>query len=307
MRIFLAGGSGLIGSRLIHALHGRGDQVVLLTRRPEALTDSLGPLCTLLKGDPMQEGDWMAEVAGCDAVINLTGEGVFNRRWRQWFRELIYTSRIKSTENIVQALARQPHDKRPKVLVNASAIGYYGPTGDRELDESSPPGSDFLAQLCVDWEKAAQQATEHGVRLALVRVGLVLDPAGGALKKMIPPFKMFVGGPVGSGRQYVSWIHHEDMVGILLLALDNAAVAGPINATAPNPVTNRQLSKALGRALHRPSFFRTPGFMLRLMLGKVAGLITAGQRVLPTRVLELGYAFKFTDVDAAMADLFAPR
>lgn len=306
MRVFIAGGSGLVGSRLIQALHERGDQVVLLTRRPDALKETLGPLCTLVEGDPTRDGPWIDAVAECDALVNLTGEGVFNRRWRKAFRELLYTSRIQSTENIVNAIARAQRG-HVKALVNASAIGYYGATGDEELGEASPAGSDYLATLCVDWEKAARRATEHGVRLAIVRVGVVLDPKGGALKKMLTPFKMFVGGTIGSGKQYVSWIHHEDMVGILLLALDHAAASGAINATAPNPVTNKQFSKALGRALHRPSFFWTPGFMLRVALGPVAGIITKGQRVLPRKALELGYRFKFPDVNEALADLLAPR
>jgi uncharacterized protein (TIGR01777 family) len=189
--------------------------------------------------------------------------------------------------------------------VNASAIGYYGPHGDEELTEDSAPGSDFLAQLCVDWEKAARAAEPAGVRLAIVRVGVVLDLAGGALAKLLPPFKMFVGGPVGSGKQWMSWTHHEDMTGLFLFALDNAQAQGPFNGTAPNPVTNRDFSRALGRALHRPSFLRTPGFALRMLLGEVADAVTTGQRVVPKHALALGYNFKYPTVDTALAQLFA--
>jgi len=307
MRIFIAGGTGLVGTRLIAKLLARGDQAVVLTRRPEIAQEKWGTRCTVIAGNPMEEGPWMGAVADCDAVVNLVGENVFARRWRAWFKELLYTSRIKSTEHIAAALNQQPllASGKPRVLVNASAIGYYGPRGDEELTESSPPGDDFLARLCVDWEKAALTASAAGARVVILRVGVVLDRAGGALAKMLTPFRMFVGGPVGSGKQYVSWIHHADMVGLILFGLDTAGAAGPLNATSPNPATNRQLAKALGRALHRPSFWRTPKFMLRLMLGQVASLITTGQRVLPRRALELGYTLQFPDLDAALQDVLA--
>ncbi|MCI0458279.1 MAG: TIGR01777 family oxidoreductase [Gemmataceae bacterium] len=304
MRIFLMGGTGLVGSRLIPRLLERNDQVVLLTRRPDTARQKWGA-CTVIEGDPMQAGPWMNEVEGCEAVINLVGEGVFNRRWRAKFKQLLRDSRIKSTEHVVQALTKSPRTAAgaAKVLVNASAIGYYGPHGDEELDENSPPGNDFLAQACVDWEKAARAAEGHGVRVALVRVGVVLDGAGGALKQMMRPFRFFMGGPVGNGRQYVSWVHHQDLVGILLLALDSPGGAGPINGTAPNPVTNKQLAKALGRAMGRPSFMPAPKFMLRLVLGGVATLVTTGQRVLPRKAQELGYTFKFPEIDGALKDI----
>ena len=243
----------------------------------------------------------MDAVKDCAATINLTGEGVFKRRWSAAFRQILHASRVKSTTNIVSALVKNP---AAKVLINASAIGYYGPTGAEELTETSPAGSDFLAQLCEDWERAAWPASAQGIRTVTVRVGVVLDPSGGALQKMITPFKMFVGGPIGSGKQYVSWIHHEDMVGLILLALDIAQATGPMNATAPGAVTNKVFSKALGRALHRPSFLPTPGIMLRIALGQVAGLITKGQRVVPKKALDLGYRFIFGDIDQALSNIF---
>jgi uncharacterized protein (TIGR01777 family) len=191
-----------------------------------------------------------------------------------------------------------------KVLVNASAIGYYGPHGDEELTEDAPAGHDLLAEVCVEWEKAAQVAEAAGIRTVRVRIGVVLDKEGGALKQMSLPFKMFMGGPVGlTGSHYMSWIHYEDMVGLLLLALDRSDCQGPMNATAPNPVTNKAFSKALGRALHRPSFMPTPKPILRLALGKVASVVTTGQRVLPKKALALGYEFKFPQVSAALADV----
>jgi uncharacterized protein (TIGR01777 family) len=304
MRLFLMGGTGLVGSRLVRRLLDRKDEIVLLTRRPEVARQKWGEAPKIVEGDPLQAGGWAGAVEDCDAVVNLVGEGVFNRRWRAGFKQLLYDSRIKSTANIVEALGKSPRTPagQPKTLVNASAIGYYGPHGDEELTEDSPPGDDFLARLCVDWEKAARAAEAHGVRTVIVRIGVVLDRAGGALKQMLTPFKFFAGGPVGSGRQYVSWIHHDDLVGLILLALDNAEASGPMNGTAPQPVTNKQFAKALGRALGRPSFLPTPKFALRVMLGPVAMLVTTGQRVLPKRALGLGYAFRFPEIEGAMRD-----
>ena len=306
MRVFVTGGTGLIGSRLVRRLRERSDHVVLLTRRPDAARQRFGD-CTIVEGDPMQAAAWMDSVAECDAVINLAGENIFARRWNDEFKALLRDSRVKSTENVVRALGKHPRTApgSAKVLVNASAIGYYGPTGDEELTEDSPPGNDTLARVCVDWENAARAAEAHGVRVAIVRVGVVLDSEGGALAKMLTPFKFFVGGKVGSGKQYVGWIHRDDIVGVFLLALDNADASGPINGTAPNPVTNKEFSKALGRALHRPSVMPTPAFGLRLMLGEVAEVVTTGQRVLPKRALALGYSFQFPEIDAALTNILA--
>jgi uncharacterized protein (TIGR01777 family) len=307
MRVFVMGGTGLVGSRLLARLRQRQDDVVLLTRRPEVGRQKLGETGAVVEGDPMTPGAWQERAADCDAVINLVGEGIFNRRWSADFKKLLYDSRIRAAEHVVQALRSQPRTASGgnKALVNASAIGYYGPRDDEELTEASPAGDDFLAHLCVDWEKAALAARPAGVRVAIVRIGVVLDKEGGALRQMLTPFKWFIGGPVGSGRQWLSWIHHDDLVGLLLLALDNAQVSGPLNGAAPNPVTNRDFSHALGRALGRPSFLRTPRLMLRLGLGQVAGLITTGQRVLPRRALELGYSFRFPAVAEALAAVLA--
>jgi uncharacterized protein (TIGR01777 family) len=304
MRVFIAGGTGMIGSRLVPQLRQRGDNVVLLTRRPDAVNRAFAD-CTVVAGDAMQAGPWMDAVADCEGVLNLAGENLFSRRWNEEFKKRLIDSRVQSTGNLVQALGRNPRTAagQPKILVNGSAIGYYGFCGDEELTETSPPGNDFLARLCQEWEKAAQAAEPHGVRVAIVRTGVVLGKEAGALKNLLTPFKMGAGGPVGSGKQWMSWIHGDDIVGILLLALDNAAATGPLNGTAPNPVTNKEFGKVLGRVLHRPSFMWTPGFALRLGLGEVADLILTGQRVLPKKAQALGYRFKFPTLEEALRDV----
>ena len=309
MRVFVTGGTGLVGSLLVKKLRERGDHVVLLTRRPEATQHLTGANCTVVKGDPVQPGEWMNAVADCDAVVHLAGEGIFNRRWSPEFKDLIRSSRVQSTENVVAAIGKIPvanaSGSSNRVLINASAIGIYGPHGNEELTEDALPGNDFLAKVCTDWENAAQHAANHGVRVVLLRTGIVLDKSGGALAQMLTPFKMCVGGKVGSGRQWMSWIHNEDEVGLILFALDHAEIAGPLNATAPHPVTNREFATALGKVLGRPSFFPTPGFMLKLMLGQAADIITTGQRVFPKKAQAAGYVFKFTDIEAALRDLLA--
>jgi uncharacterized protein (TIGR01777 family) len=304
MRVFVAGGTGMIGTRLVRKLHQQQHAIVLLTRRPDAAKTALGEAASVVQGDPTVAGPWMDSVNDCDAVINLTGEGVFNKRWNDEFKKVLVDSRVRSTENVVAALARNPRrpDGSPKTLVNASAVGYYGPRGDEEIAEDSPPGNDFLARLCVDWEAAAHKVEASGVRLAIVRVGVVLGKYGGALAKLLTPFKMGAGGPVGSGKQWLPWIHHEDIVGLFVLALENPAAAGPMNGCAPNPVTNKEFSNALGQALHRPAVVWTPEFLLKLGLGEVAEVVTQGQRVLPKKALALGYAFKFPQIDDALKD-----
>jgi uncharacterized protein (TIGR01777 family) len=304
MRIFVTGGTGLIGSLLVRRLRQRGDQVAVLTRRPEAAA-KLGLDCELVAGDPTEAGSWQEIAARCDAIINLAGEGIFGKRWTPEFKTLLRDSRVKATSNCVAAISKEAKraDSSPKLLLNASAIGFYGPHGDEELDESSPPGNDFLAGVCVDWENAARPAAEAGARLVLARTGVVLDKQGGALKQLLRPFKLGAGGPVASGKQVLSWIHHVDEIEMLLFALDQPQASGPMNVTAPHPRTNKEFGKALGRALGRPAFMWTPGFMLRLMLGEAADMVTTGQRVLPRKALQWGYTFKFPDLDAALADI----
>jgi uncharacterized protein (TIGR01777 family) len=302
MRVLVTGGTGLIGTRLVRQLLKRSDPAVVLSRRPEAAAKLFGPACTVVPGDPTQSGTWMDAVAGCDAVVNLAGENVFGRRWNAEVKALLHDSRVRATQNVAEALRRQG-DGRPRLLVNASAIGYYGPHGDEELTEDSAPGDDFLAHICIDWEKSARAVEAAGVRCVTVRVGVVLDKEGGALAKLLTPFKLGGGGPVGSGKQWMSWIHHEDMTSLFLLALDNQGARGPLNGTAPNPVTNREFGRALGHALHRPAFMPMPGFALRMLVGEAAEVILTGQRVLPKRAQQLGYTFKYPTIDAALQEI----
>ena len=305
MKIFVMGGTGLIGSALVSRLTSRGDEVVLLTRRPAHARERWGNQCTIVEGDPMKAGPWMQVVNDCEAVVNLVGESIFARRWNDEFKKLLRDSRINSTQNVVQALAQSPKTPagNPKVLVNGSAIGYYGPCGDEELTEETLAGSDMLAQLAFEWELVTNPAEAAEVRVVRIRTGVVLDKNGGALPQMLTPFKLGLGGPIGSGKHWFSWIHIDDEVGIILLALDHPGAIGPINATAQHPVTNKGFSKALGRALHRPAILPTPPFALKLLLGQVAEILTTGQRVIPAKALSLGYQFKFPDIDPALSDL----
>jgi uncharacterized protein (TIGR01777 family) len=307
VRVFVTGGTGLIGARLVRALHDRGDAVDLLTRRPDEARKTFGPACNVIAGNPTQAGPWAEAVDGCDAAVNLAGEDLFNRRWDTSFKQVLHDSRVRSTEHVVHALARRPRTTAglPKVLVSASAVGYYGAREDEELTEDSPPGDDFLARLCVDWEQAARMAEAAGIRVAVVRIGVVLDKAGGALRRLLPPFQMGMGGPTGSGRQWVSWVHHADLTGLLLLALDHANARGPLNAMAPNPVRNGEFAEVLGQTLHRPAFLPTSAFVLRWMFGEAADAVLTGQRVLPKKALALGYAFRFPTPDKALTDVLA--
>jgi uncharacterized protein (TIGR01777 family) len=279
MRVAITGASGLIGSRIGDALRARGDEVVGVSLR---------------SGTPDP-----ATFAGLDGVVHLAGEPVA-QRWTEEAREGIRSSRVEGTRALVEALGAA--DPSPRVLVSASAVGYYGSRGDERLDESAAPGDDFLAQVCIGWEREAQAATDRGIRVVNVRTGVVLAKSGGALAKMLLPFRLGIGGPVAGGRQYMPWIHIDDLVGIYVAALDNETWSGPVNASAPEPVTNAAFSKALGRALHRPAVAPVPAFAIRLLYGDMAEIVTEGQRAIPARPLELGYTFAHPDLDEALAD-----
>ena len=298
MRIFLAGATGLIGTPLVKRLRERGDTAVVLTRDARKAAAALGSGVEVVEGDPQEYARWPKAVDGCQAVINLVGEPIFGKRWNDKQKQVLRDSRIVSTWNVARAIGEA--GSRPTVLVNASAIGYYGNVPEGDLTEASPPGSDFLAKLCVDWEAAAREAAQHGPRVALVRIGVVLARQGGAVKLLLTPFKLGLGGPVGRGRQWVSWIHLDDIVGAFLTALDNPQASGPINGTAPAPERNKDFSRSLASALRRPAIFPVPPIAVKLRFGEVAGLVIEGSRVLPKRLEELGYTFAYTDCDSAM-------
>ncbi|HEY4097436.1 MAG TPA: TIGR01777 family oxidoreductase [Baekduia sp.] len=298
MNVTLTGATGLIGSKLVRALRDRGDTVTVLSRSPGKAGSALG--VAAVAWDPMAGPAPAAALSGRDAVIHLAGEPVA-QRWSAKAKQAIRGSRETGTRNLVEGL-RAVGAEGPKVLVSASAVGYYGPHGDEWIPESTPAGQDFLAGVCVAWEREAQRATMLGMRVVNVRTGVVLDPAGGALAKMLPPFKLGAGGPVAGGDQYLPWIHVDDLVGLYLAALDDPNWSGAYNGSAPSPVTNGQFSKALGRALHRPAIAPIPGLALRLLYGEMADIVTEGQRAVPERALAAGYAFAHPDLAEALAD-----
>jgi uncharacterized protein len=300
VKVLVTGASGFIGSALCDALLTRGDSVVGLTRDPQRARGT-NPSVVWHAWQPHLERPPSEAFEGVDGVVNLIGERI-DQRWTEESKRRIVESRRTATHNLVQAIAGL--ERRPKVLVSQAAIGYYGDRGEAIVDESSEPGEGFDSEVVQDWEKAAHEVESSGVRLVVVRTGHVLDPRGGLLGRMLPPFKLGVGGPLAGGDQYMSWIHIDDEIGILLWALDNEKVSGTINATAPNPVTNRELSQALGRALGRPAFVPVPGITLDLMFGREFGaVLRGGQRVIPRRALDLGYEFRYTDIDGALKSL----
>ena len=298
MRVALTGATGVVGRALVAGLRERGDEVSVLSRDPDRARATLGAAIEAHAwADPSAGPPPPEAIAGCDAVVNLLGEPVA-RRWSSEAKRKIRDSRVLGTRHLVAALGEA--DPRPRTLVSGSATGYYGPRGDERLDESAPPGRDFLAQVCVSWEAEARQAEKLGVRVVMPRTGVVLADGGGALEKMLPPFKLGIGGPVAGGRQWVPWVHLDDAIGAILFALDNDEVDGPINVTAPEPVTNRELSRALGRVLHRPSFAPVPGLALRALYGEMAQVVVTGNRAVPTGLLRLGYRFRRPELEPAL-------
>lgn len=300
MRVLVTGASGFIGSALCDSLLVRGDTVVGLTRDPKRARRT-NPSVNWHAWEPTLERPPAEAFEAVDAVVNLLGEKI-NQRWTDEAKRRIMESRRTGTHNLIGTIAGL--ERKPRVLVNQSAIGFYGDRGEAIVDESSDPGEGYDAEVVREWEKAAREVEGTGVRLVVIRTGHVLDPSDGFLAALLTPFKLGVGGPLAGGRQYVSWIHVDDEVGILLWAVDNERVSGVVNSTAPNPVTNRAFSKALGKALGRPAIVPVPGVTLDLMYGKEFGqVLRGGQRVLPRRALDLGYEFKHPELDEALEDL----
>ena len=302
MRVAVSGATGLIGSELVRALTDRGDHVIALTRNVEGARAKLP--------DGVEFAEWSDPEAapaptlafdGTDAVVHLLGEPIA-QRWTDEAKRKIRDSRVLGTRNLIAGINAVPEARRPTVLVSQSATGYYGPRDDARLDESASPGHDFLADVTTAWEHEALQV-QDGVRVALPRTGVVLSPSGGALAKMLPPFRLGVGGPVAGGKQYVPWIHLDDVVGGLVQCIDDPRLSGPVNLTAPTPVTNRELSHALGHVLHRPAVFPVPAFGVQLLFGEMSAVVTTGQRVIPSRLTDAGYTFEHPELEGALRDV----
>jgi len=301
MRVLVTGGTGLIGRRLVSRLIARGDEVIVLSRRPP-LASKRVEATRILVWDP-ESGPPSPDAFGAiDAVVNLHGESIAHGRWTDSKKERIRRSRIEGTRNLVKGIAAA--SPRPRVLVTASAVGYYGTRGEETLDESSASGQDFLAGVCREWEAEGNRARELGVRVATIRTGIVLGADGGALGTMLIPFRLGLGGRIGSGEQWMSWIHLDDECGIILHALDRPAVEGPVNATSPNPVRNRDFVRMLGRVLGRPTLVPAPASAIRLLLGEMAdALLLEGQKVLPKKAEETGYRFHHPLLSEALESL----
>jgi uncharacterized protein len=301
LRVTVTGATGLIGTALVAALRDRGAQVTVLSRDPERAQARLGstgqPALEAVRWEPMSEPAPAMALAGRDAVVHLTGENLA-QRWTTTAKQAIRESRVTGTRNLIEGLAGA--EARPNTLVSGSAIGYYGPHGEEPLDEDAPPGAGFLAGVCAAWEREADRARELGMRVVLLRTGVVLDAGGGALARMLTPFRLGVGGPIAGGRQYMSWIHTEDIVGLTLAALEDERFSGPINATAPEPVSNRDFSRALGKALRRPYLLPLPALAMRMLYGEMSQVITTGARVLPAKPLVLGYRFRHPRLEEAL-------
>lgn len=293
MRVFITGGTGFVGKSLTKHLLEKGHQLTILTRRK---ISSHEESIRYLEGDPVLPGPWQEEAAEADAIINLAGASIFSR-WNKKTKEQILKSRVLTTRNLAKTASSST------IFLSASAVGYYGFTGDEELDESSPAGKDFLAKVCSSWEEEAFSAQEKGARAAVCRFGIVLGPDGGALNQMTNIFKLGIGGRLGNGKQWFSWIHINDLVRAFSFCLENKEAEGPINFCAPKAVTNRELTKALGNALKRPAILPVPGFMMRLVMGEFGSVLLKGQRVIPARLNELGFTFEFPEINKALTDI----
>jgi len=308
MRILITGATGLIGRRLTLDRLEREDHVVVVSRDAASaerlFAAHANQNITVICGDTSYPGPWQEAVNGCDAVIHLAGAGIADQRWSKQFKKTIFSSRIDSTHQVVQAI--EAATNRPQVLINASAVGYYGNTGQVEVDETAPSANDFLAKLTIKWEEQARKAESLVGRVVMLRFGIVLDDRGGAFEQMIKPFKFMLGGPLGSGKQYVPWVHWRDVVGLIDLALKNKQLVGPVNVVAPEAVTNRTFARTLGSVLHRPAVMPTPQLALRLVVGEFAKYITMSQRVLPAKAQSHGYRFLYPQLRPAFQSLVNP-
>jgi uncharacterized protein (TIGR01777 family) len=304
MKVAVTGATGFVGSRLVERLQQEGHQILVLTRDSERARRTFPatafPNIEIIAYTPLESGPWQAQIAGCDGVVNLAGAPIAESRWTLERKQEILDSRKIGTEKIVEAIAQA--NPKPNVLVNSSAIGYYGTNETAIFDETSPPGNDFLAQVCQAWEAAAQTVKQTGTRLVILRTGIVLGD-GGALAKMLPPFRIFAGGPLGNGRQWFSWIHIDDLVNLILQALTQTEMEGVLNATAPEPVRMAELCQTLGQILNRPSWLPVPAIALELLLGDAAKVVLEGQRVLPKKTQASGFTYQYPTVKQALQDV----
>jgi uncharacterized protein (TIGR01777 family) len=306
MKVAITGATGFVGSRLVDRLQASGHSITVLTRNPEQAArifpKSNFATVEIVPYSPLESGDWQRAIAGCDGVVNLAGEPIAEKRWTPEAKQSILNSRQLGTQQIVAAIAQA--DPKPTVLVNPSAIGYYGTSETATFDETSPPGNDFLAELCQAWEAEAQRVKTYGVRLVILRLGIVLGP-GGALSKMVPVFKLFAGGPLGTGNQWFSWIHRDDLVSLILQALTRSDLEGTFNATAPNPVRMAELSNTLGQVMNRPSWLPVPSFALEMLLGDGSKMVLEGQRVLPQRTQSAGFQYEYPALKPALENILS--
>jgi uncharacterized protein (TIGR01777 family) len=301
MKIIITGATGLIGTALSKELIDRGDELYIFTRNPEKGLNEIPGAKDYIKWNYNKPEDWEMHLNNKDAVIHLAGANLSHKRWNEDYKKIIWNSRIKSGENLVKAINKAP--VKPKIFITASAIGYYGDRGNELLTEDNPPGKDFLARLCIEWEKSTSHVESSGIRWVGMRTGVVLSPKEGMLKKILTPFKLFVGGSIGSGDQWLSWIHYKDIIRGYLFALDNDTIRGPVNASSPNPLTMRHFVETLGKVLKRPSLFKVPKILLKTVFGEVADSITASLKVIPQKLMETNFDFKFKDPESALRDL----
>ena len=303
MKVAITGATGFVGSRLVEKLNAARDQIIVLTRNPSkarrVFPASNFPNVEAVEYNAQSAGSWQESLSGCDGVVNLAGEPI-SERWTPEHKKAILESRQKITKTLVEAIEQA--NPRPSVLVNASAVGYYGTSETATFDETSPSGNDFLAQVCQTWETEAQKVKEAGVRLAIIRIGIVLGN-GGALAKMIGPYQFFAGGPIGSGRQWLSWIHRDDLVNLIIEALKRPELEGAFNATAPNPARMEQFSQTLGNVMSRPSWLPVPGFALDLLLGEGAKVVLEGQQVLPKKPQSVGFQYQYPELKSALTEI----
>jgi len=297
MKVIITGGLGFIGTQLSIRLLESGHKVTIVDHSPKPRPYTPQE-ARYVSADTMIPGSWQEEVENYDAVINLAGASIF-RRWNNDTKQLIYDSRILTTRNVVEAMP----EEKGALLCSTSAVGYYGFRGDEQLTEEDSPGNDFLARLCVDWEREARKAAEKGVRVAITRFGIVLGRTGGVLGKMVPAFKKFVGGPLGSGKQWFSWIHIEDLLKAFLFVFENQDIHGPVNFCSPNPVRNRDLARALGKALSRPYFLTTSAIILRFVLGEFGSVLLEGQRVIPAKLVKYGFVYRYPEMMGALQEV----